>query len=98
MTTAAPAAPGRPAPALTRAAYLLRSSLDTDLANAYGINPGVRAVGLAGAYPAVTFHKPRVSDGTHIGYPGTVMTVPDVPHDNDVAPYAMAVEAGATPA
>ena len=61
--------------------YLLRSSLDTDLANAYGIQTNL-AYGLVNpaVYPVVTFHKPRVADGLTPNFPGTVMTVPDVPH------------------
>ncbi|MBV9850210.1 MAG: hypothetical protein JO250_11095, partial [Armatimonadetes bacterium] len=61
---------------------LVRSSLDTDLAEAFGVNPSVRANGQASLYPVVTFHKPRVSDGSNPDFPGTPMTVPDVPHDN----------------
>ena len=49
------------------------------------------------SYPVVTFHKPRVNDGLNPNFRGTLMTVPDVPHDNYYAPYAMTVNTGAVP-
>ncbi len=62
--------------------FLVRSSIDTDLAAAYGINPGITANGtLKAIYPGATFHKPRVG-----GDAPTVLTVPDVPAVNTAGP------------
>ncbi len=61
--------------------YILRTSLDTDLAQ-YNRNPYLAAQNGA-AYPGATFHKARVSDAN----PPT-LTVPDKPHDN-VGPYSL---------
>ncbi len=53
-------------------AFLYRTSLDTDMVQAYGRNPLVAAnFGLL--YPAATFHKPRAGGGE------TTLTVPDMP-------------------
>ncbi len=81
--------------------YLIRTTLDTDVAQAYGRNPGLSVLDPltagsfggsgAAAYPVVTFHKPRVGDGT-----GTGMTVPDVPHDN-TGPFSLPVSTGQPP-
>ena len=40
--------------------FLLRSSVDTDLGQAYGRNPGIVANSLTAYYPSTTFHKPLV--------------------------------------
>lgn len=63
--------------------FLVRSSLDTDLGEAYGRSPLLTGFYTAQAanYPTVTFHKPLVGDGE-----GTTMTVPDVPHGSVVVP------------
>ncbi len=63
--------------------YILRTSLDSDLA-AYNRNPYLVAQNGA-AYPGATFHKARISDTA-----GPILTVPDVPHDN-VGPYSLLV-------
>ncbi len=63
--------------------YILRTSLDSDLAP-YNRNPYLAAQNGA-AYPGATFHKARVSDAN----PPT-LTVPDVPHDN-AGPYSLPV-------
>ncbi len=66
--------------------FLLRSSLDPDLAAAYGINPSIAAdATLKAFYPSATFHKPRVGSDTP-----TVLTVPDVPSvDTAGAPFSL---------
>jgi hypothetical protein len=66
--------------------FLVRSSLDPDLAAAYGINPGIATdATLKAFYPSATFHKPRVGSDTP-----TVLTVPDVPSVNTAgAPFSL---------
>lgn len=69
--------------------YILRTSLDSDLA-AYNRNPGIVASANPNAYPGATFHKARVSDANP-----TALTVPDVPHDN-AGPYSLPVGSALT--
>lgn len=72
--------------------FLLRSSLDTDLVQAYGRNPGIvsnnngAAPGLSAEYPSATFHKARVSTPLP-----PQLTVPDVPNDNTLGSSAFAL-------
>ncbi len=62
--------------------FIFRTSLDTDLMRAYGVNPGLLsnnqplypgAPNVNTLYLGATFHKPRV------GVASTTLTVPDVP-------------------
>ena len=75
--------------------FTLRSSLDNDL---IGTGKDPRNPGLTGTatdpfnptltlnvlYPGVTFHKARPGDGNP-----SLLTVPDVPHDNNVPAFAV---------
>lgn len=64
-----------PNPSTGALQYILRTSLDSDLA-AYNRNPALVAQNGA-SYPGATFHKARVMDAA-----SPLLTVPDVPHDN----------------
>ncbi len=55
--------------------FLIRSSLDTDIFNAYGRNPLI-ASNYSAFYPGATFHKPLVGSDQ----PST-LTVPDAPEN-----------------
>jgi len=73
--------------------FIFLTSLDTDLARAYGVNPGIILNASSDLYPAqtgipigslyrgATFHKPRV------GVASTTLTVPDAP-DATVGNYS----------
>ncbi len=62
---------------ITQQSYLLRSSLDTDLVDAYGRNPAIVSdANLDVRYPGATFHKALPGSDNP-----TTLTVPDSPED-----------------
>ena len=64
--------------------FLYRTSVDTDLMQAYGRNPGIMTNStLSAMYPGATFHKPRAGTTQP-----TTLTVPDVPTSGD-APFGL---------
>jgi hypothetical protein len=75
-----------PSSGVTGLPFLLRTSLDSDLLEAYGRNPGLSApYNALGAF----FHKARVGDASPSN-----LTVPDVPNDNDPTQAPNAAQAG----
>lgn len=61
--------------------FMFRTSLDTDLMQAYGRHPVIAADPTLNAlYPAGTFHKPRAGSAQP-----TTLTVPDMPETGDPA-------------
>ncbi len=75
---------------ITQQPYLVRSSLDTDLVNAYGRNPGIVA-NFGGLYPGATFHKALPGSDN-----STTLTVPDAPEDTSTG-YSLPLAADNRP-